>query len=138
MYSIYTVCTCTSILVVSDLCCEDSLLVLDGGAVSDGPHEHQSTNVFFCVLPEKRGPFIQSRSDLVWGWGHGSGRYHQSRSTDTRVQLFSVKCRQMPRTSGGMNSARPVNSLVKKVWLSFGSDDIALRSSRGAQATPTE
>lgn len=39
---------------------------------------------------------------------------------------------------GGTNSARPVNSLVKKVWLSFGSDDIALRSSRGAQATPTE
>lgn len=44
----------------------------------------------------------------------------------------------MPRTSGGTKSARPVNSLVKKVWPSFGSDAIALRSSRGAQATPTE
>lgn len=53
-------------------------------------------------------------------------------------QLFSVKSRQMPRTSCGINSARPVNSLVKKVWLSFGSDDIDLRSSIGAQATPTE
>ena len=52
--------------------------------------------------------------------------------------MFSVKSRQMPRTSGGTKSARPVNSLVKKVWLSFGSDAIALRSSRGAQATPTE
>lgn len=56
----------------------------------------------------------------------------------TRPQLFSVKSRQMPRTSGGTKSARPVNSLVKKVWPSFGSDAIALRSSRGAQATPTE
>lgn len=53
-------------------------------------------------------------------------------------QFFSVKSRQMPRTTGGTNSARPVNSLVKKVWLSFGSDDIDLRSSMGAQATPTE
>lgn len=49
-----------------------------------------------------------------------------------------MKSRQIARTSGGTNSSRPVNSLVKKVWLSFGCDDIALRSSIGAQATPTE
>lgn len=53
-------------------------------------------------------------------------------------QLFSVKSRQMPRTSSGINSTRLVNSLEKKVWLSFGCEDMALRSSRGAHAMPTE
>lgn len=61
---------------------------------------------------------------------------HKYESTNT-PQFFSVKSLQIPRTIAGTNSASPVNSLVKKVWLSFGSDDIALRSSRGAQATPT-
>lgn len=43
----------------------------------------------------------------------------------------------MPWTKAGAKFSRPVNSLVKKVCLSFGSDAIALRSSMGAQATPT-
>lgn len=48
-----------------------------------------------------------------------------------------MKSLQIPRTIAGTNSASPVNSRVKKAWLSFGSDDISLRSSRGAQDTPT-
>lgn len=55
-----------------------------------------------------------------------------------RISLISVKSWQMDRTTSGMKSKRPVNSRVNRVWRSFGSDDIALRSSKGAQATPTE
>ncbi|TNN87396.1 hypothetical protein EYF80_002597 [Liparis tanakae] len=55
-------------------------------------------------------------------------------------ESMSSFCRntRMPRTTRGANSARPVNSRVKKMWFSFGSDAIAFRSTMGAQDTPTE
>lgn len=52
--------------------------------------------------------------------------------------LESKKSLQMPLITSGTICSNPVNSLVKKVWDSLGSEAMSFRSSRGAQATPTE
>ena len=44
----------------------------------------------------------------------------------------------MPLITSETIGSNPVNSLVKKAWDSFGLEAISFRSSRGAQATPTE
>lgn len=45
---------------------------------------------------------------------------------------------QMPLMTSGTSASNPVNSFVKKECSSFGLEAISFRSSRGAQATPTE
>lgn len=50
----------------------------------------------------------------------------------------SKKSLQMPLMTSETIGSNPVNSLVKKACDSFGLEAISLRSSRGAQATPTE
>lgn len=44
----------------------------------------------------------------------------------------------MPLMTSETIGSNPVNSLVKKAWDSLGLEAISFRSSRGAQATPTE
>ena len=50
----------------------------------------------------------------------------------------SKKSLQMPLITSETIGSNPVNSLVKKACDSFGLEAISFRSSRGAQATPTE
>lgn len=50
----------------------------------------------------------------------------------------SKKSLQMPLMTSETIGSNPVNSLVKKACDSLGLEAISLRSSRGAQATPTE
>lgn len=50
----------------------------------------------------------------------------------------SKKSLQMPLMTSETIGSSPVNSLVKKACDSFGLEAISFRSSRGAQATPTE
>lgn len=50
----------------------------------------------------------------------------------------SKKSLQMPLMTSETIGSNPVNSLVKKACASFGLEAISFRSSRGAQATPTE
>lgn len=50
----------------------------------------------------------------------------------------ATKSPQMPLMTSGTSASNPVNSFVKKECSSFGLEAISFRSSRGAQATPTE
>lgn len=66
------------------------------------------------------------------------------KSQTLSVCLFSLHCLkpkkslQIALTILGTICSSPVNSLVKKVCVSLGSDAISFKSSSGAQAMPTE